>query len=70
MGAGENILQYATSLANSQITNDSAAESGIRDANVAAEAANLSKAQVLQQSSIAAMAQANAAPQALLKLLQ
>ena len=62
VGAGENILTYATSLANSQITNDSAAESGIRDANVAAEAANLSKAQVLQQSSIAAMAQANAAP--------
>jgi flagellin len=70
VGAGENILQYATNLANSQITNDSAAEAGIRDANVAAEAANLSKAQVLQQSSIAAMAQANAAPQALLKLLQ
>jgi flagellin len=37
---------------------------------VATEAANLSKAQVLQQSSIAAMAQANSAPQALLKLLQ
>jgi flagellin len=70
VGAGENVLNYATNLANSQITNDSAAESAIRDANVATEAANLSKAQVLQQSSIAAMAQANAAPQALLKLLQ
>jgi flagellin len=70
VGAGENILTYATSLANSQITNDTNAESSIRDANVAAEAANLSQAQVLEQSSIAAMAQANAAPQALLKLLQ
>ena len=70
IGAGENKLQYATTLANSQITNFSAAESRIRDADVAAEAANLSKAQVLQQSSIAAMAQANSAPQALLKLLQ
>jgi flagellin len=70
VGAGENILNYATSLANSQITNDSGAESAIRDANVAAEAAHLSQAQVLEQSSIAAMAQANAAPQALLKLLQ
>jgi flagellin len=70
VGAGENILTYATSLANSQITNDTGAESAIRDANVAAEAANLSQAQVLEQSSIAAMAQANAAPQALLKLLQ
>ena len=70
VGAGENTLQYAIDLANSQITNFSSAESNIRDANVATEAANLTKAQVLQQSSIAAMAQANSAPQALLKLLQ
>jgi len=70
IGAGENTLQYATDLANSQITNFSAAEGRIRDADVATEAANLSKAQVLQQSSIAAMAQANSAPQSLLKLLQ
>jgi len=70
VGAGENKLQYAINLASSQITNFSAAESSIRDADVATEAANLSKAQVLQQASIAAMAQANAAPQAVLKLLQ
>jgi flagellin len=70
VGKGENQLNYATNLAQSQITNFSAAESQIRDANVAAEAANLSKAQVLQQSTIAAMAQANSAPQAVLKLLQ
>jgi flagellin len=70
VGAGENTINYATDLANSQITNFSAAESRIRDANVAQEAANLTQAQVLEQSSIAAMAQANSAPQALLKLLQ
>lgn len=70
VGAGENTLQYAIDLANSQITNFSSSESSIRDADVAAEAANLTKAQVLQQSSIAAMAQANSAPQAILKLLQ
>ena len=70
VGAGENTLNYAMDLANSQITNFSSAESNIRDANVAAEAANMTKAQVLQQSSIAAMAQANSAPQAILKLLQ
>ena len=69
LGAGENKLQYATQLANSQMTNFSAAQSRIRDADVATEAANLSKAQVLNQSSIAAMAQAHSAPQALLKLL-
>ena len=35
VGAGENDLNYAIGLANSQITNFSAAESGIRDADVA-----------------------------------
>jgi flagellin len=70
VGAGENDLQYAINLAQSQITNQSAAESQIRDADIATEAANLTKAQVLQQSSVAALAQANSAPQALLKLIQ
>jgi flagellin len=70
VGAGENTLNYAINLAQSQMTNFSSAESQIRDANVAADAANLTKAQVLQQASIAAMAQANAEPQAILKLLQ
>jgi len=69
VGAGENALSYAVSLAQSQITNDSAAESRIRDADIATEAANLTKSQVLAQSSVAALAQANSAPQALLKLL-
>ena len=70
VGAGENDLNYAIGLANSQITNFSSAESQIRDADIATEAANLTKAQVMEQASVAAMAQANAAPQAILKLLQ
>jgi flagellin len=70
VGAGENKLQYAISLAQSQITNFSSAESQIKDANVAADASNLTKSQVLVQTSIAAMAQANNEPQAVLKLLQ
>jgi flagellin len=70
VGAGENDLNYAIGLANSQITNFSATESSIRDADVATEAANLTKAQVLEQASVAAMAQANAAPQAILSLLK
>src|SRR4029077_10121366 len=37
VGAGENKINYAISLANSQITNFSAAESGIRDADIAAQ---------------------------------
>jgi flagellin len=70
VGTGQNSLTYAIGLANSQIVSKSAAESQIRDANVAEEAANLTRSQVLLQSSVAALAQANAAPQALLKLLQ
>jgi flagellin len=70
VGAGQNMLKYAVSLASSQITNFSSAQSQIRDADVASEAANLTKAQVLQQASIAAMAQANSAPQAVLSLLR
>jgi flagellin len=70
VGSGQNMLNYAVSLAQSQISNFSAAESRIRDADVASEAANLTKAQVLQQASIAAMAQANSAPQAVLSLLK
>jgi flagellin len=70
VGTGENTLNYAVQLAQSQISSFSAAQSAIRDADVATEAANLTKAQILEQSSVAALAQANAAPQALLKLLQ
>lgn len=70
VGTGENDLQYAIGLAQSQVVNYSAAQSRIRDADVAAEAANLTKAQVLAQTSVAAIAQANAAPQAVLQLLK
>jgi flagellin len=70
VGTAQNKLQYAIQLAQSQISNFSAAESRVRDADVAAEAANLTKAQVLQQASLAAMAQANSAPQAVMALLR
>jgi flagellin len=70
VGAGENKLVYATNLAQSQITNFSSAESQIKDANVAAQAANLAKGQVLEQTAIAALAQANSEGQTVLKLLQ
>ena len=70
VGGGENDLNYAVNLANSQVTSFSAANSRIRDADIATEAANLSKNQALSQASVAALAQANAMPQAVLKLLQ
>jgi flagellin len=70
VGTGENQLNYAIGLAQSQITNFTAAESRIRDADVANDAANLTKAQTLQQAGIAALAQANTEGQAVLHLLQ
>jgi flagellin len=70
VGAGENTLNYAIGLAQSQIASFSSAESSIKDADVAAQAANLSKSQVLTQTAVAALAQANSEPQAVLKLLQ
>jgi flagellin len=69
VGTGQNRLQFAIDLAQSQISGFSAAESRIRDADVALEAANLTKAQVLQQSTLAALSQANAAPQQVVSLL-
>ncbi|HXJ44526.1 MAG TPA: flagellin, partial [Bryobacteraceae bacterium] len=70
VGKGENLFNFATNLAQSQVTNTAATESGLRDADLAAEAANLSKAQILVQAGTAALAQANSAPQAILSLLR
>ncbi len=70
VGRGENQFGYAINLAQSQLTNLATAESRIRDADLAAEAANLTKAQILLQAGVAALAQANSAPQAVLSLLK
>ena len=70
VGTAQNKLQYSIQLAQSQIASFSAAESRIRDADIALEASNLTKAQVVQQASLAALAQANSAPQAVLALLR
>ncbi len=70
VGKGQNNMNYAINLAQSQLTNLAAAESRIRDADLAQEAANLSKAQILMQAGTAALAQANSAPQAILSLLR
>ncbi len=70
IGKGQNQFNYAVNLAQSQLSNLAAAESRIRDADLAAEAANLTKAQTAIQAGIAALAQANSAPQAVLGLLR
>jgi flagellin len=70
VGKGENQFNYAINLAQSQLSNLASAESGIRDANLATAAANLTKAQILMQAGVAALAQANSAPQNILSLLK
>ena len=70
LGAIQNRLQ--STIDNLSITSENlqAANSRILDADFAAETAELSRTQVLQQAGISILAQANAAPQQVLALLQ
>jgi flagellin len=70
VGRGQNQFNFAVNLAQSQLTNIAASESRIRDADLAEEAASLTKAQILLQAGISALAQANSAPQQVLALLR
>ncbi len=64
--------RFGFAIANLQITgeNQSAARGRIMDADFAAETANLSRAQILQQAGTAMVAQANQLPQTVLALLR
>ena len=70
IGTLQNRLQFAIGLSSSQVVNTQAAESRIRDANIAEESANMTKFNILSQSGIAALAQANAASSSVLGLLR
>jgi len=70
IGAGMNRLQSAVAVLQTQSQNSQAAESTIRDANFAEEVANLTKYQILSQSGMSALAQANARSQTVLNLLR
>jgi len=70
IGSGINRLQAAVAVLQTQSQNTQSAESTIRDANVAQEVANLTKYQILAQSGMAALGQANAQGQAVLALLR
>jgi flagellin len=70
IGTLQNRLQFAISLAQSQMVNTKGAESRIRDANVAEESANMTRYNILTQSGIAALSQANQASSAVLALLR
>jgi flagellin len=70
IGTLQNRLQFAIGLAQSQKVNGTAAESRIRDANVAEESANMTRYNILTQSGIAALAQANNSTASVLSLLR
>ncbi|WP_163834064.1 flagellin N-terminal helical domain-containing protein [Spartinivicinus ruber] len=70
LGAIQNRFQSAISNLTINSENLSVANSRVKDADFAAETAELSRAQVLQQAGISILAQANARPQQVLSLLQ
>ena len=70
LGAIQNRFQSTISTLTAQSDNLTSAQSTIQDANFAAETADLSKANVLQQAGISVLATANSQPQQILKLLQ
>jgi flagellin len=69
---GAAMSRFEFAISNLQITseNQSAARGRIMDADFAAETANLSRAQILQQAGTAMVAQANQLPQNVLSLLR
>ncbi|GHU56034.1 hypothetical protein AGMMS49975_18700 [Clostridia bacterium] len=70
IGTQINRLMYAGNSVAVSSENLSAAESRIRDADMAKETMNLAKSKTLEQSSFSMLAQANQTPQTVLRLLQ
>ncbi len=69
IGASQSRINIALNNLQSARENFSAAESRIRDADIAQESASLIKAQILQQAASSVLAQANQSPALALKLL-
>ena len=70
IGAKQNRLDIALTQVRITVENTAAAESVIRDADMAAEFTELTKSQILQQAGTAVLAQANQSAQSVLALLQ
>ncbi len=70
VGAAQNRLGYASATLATTIENSTAAESVIRDVDMAAEMTTFTKNQILLQAGTAMLAQANSAPQQILSLFQ
>jgi flagellin len=69
-GATQNRFEVVISTLQTAAENQTAARSRIMDADFAAETANLSRSQILQQAGTAMIAQANQLPQQVLQLLK
>jgi len=70
LGAQQNRLINAVGIIQVQSLNIKAAESAITDANMAEEIVNMTKWQILMQSGMSSLAQANASSQMVLQLLR
>jgi flagellin len=70
IGAWVNRLEHTMANLDVQSENQTAAESRIRDLNIAQETTKLSKAQILSQASTSMLAQANQQSQGLMSLLR
>ena len=70
IGAMQNRLESAINSIGVAAENTGAANSRIRDADVAQSVSEMIRSQILQQSSMAVLAQANQAPQSVLQLLK
>lgn len=70
IGATQNQLGYTMTNLQTSIQNVSASRSNITDADLATEVTAMTQAQILTQAATSVLAQANSAPQAILKLLQ
>lgn len=69
VGGLQNRLQYTMSNLTTSIQNYTASASAIEDVDMASEVSNMTKNEILQQSSMAMLAQANSQPQQILRLL-
>ena len=69
LGALQNRLEFTISNLSNMRQNIQASESAIRDANFASETTEFTRNQILVQSGVAMLAQANASPQSVLSLL-
>jgi flagellin len=70
VGGLQNQLQYTVNNLTTSIQNYTSSKSTIEDVDMASEVSTLTTNQILQQSAMSMLAQANAEPQQILKLLQ